>query len=364
MRPPLTPRLSFSALPLLATLLLSGCFGEEAELAAPAAPAAPARAVHVALPEAGPATPPVSASGVVAFRDETRLSFVVGGLIRDIGVREGAAVSAGQVLATLEPTQVDAGATQAREAWLKAQRDLDRGRKLLRDDVLTREQLDDLGTAEKVARAALSAAEFSRGHARIVAPASGHVLRRLAEAREIVAPGQPVLIVGEAAKGLVLRLGLADRDVVRVRPGDPAQLQFGAFPGRGFTGKVQEVSQATDPRSGTYRVDIAFEGGDAGFVSGLIGRAEIRGSGSGDAPLQYIPLTALVEGAQDNALVFLLPPGGRTVKAAKVQVAFIAGDRAALRTPLPAATPVVTDGAAYLHDGEAVDVVDEAESRS
>lgn len=342
-------------LSLLPALLLAACSnGQSAPSAAP-----PPRVVRAVLPEAGPATPPVDASGVVAFRDETRLSFAVGGVIRDIPVREGEAVTAGQTLATLETTQVDAGATQAREGWLKARRDLERGRKLFRDDVLTREQLEDLGTAEKVAKAALDAAEFNRGYARIAAPADGHVLRRLSEAREIVAPGQPVLTVGNAASGLVLRLGLADRDVVRVRVGDGARLAFDAFPGESFEGRVQEVSQATDPRSGTYRVDIAFPAGNTRFVSGLIGRAEIRGSGNGEAQLQYIPLTALVEGAQDSALVFLLAPGAKAVKAAQVRVAFVAGERAALRAPLPANTRVVTEGAPYLHDGETVEVVGE-----
>lgn len=340
---------------LLCTVLVAACSRGEST----ALPPEPPRPVHVALPEPGPATPPVEASGVVAFRDETRLSFLVPGVIREIGVREGNPIKAGQVLATLEPTQVDAGATQAREAWLKAKRDLERGQKLARDQVLSRNQLEDLQTAEKVARAALSAAEFNRGHARITAPADGFVLRRLAEASETVAAGQPVLTVGTADSGLVLRLGLADRDVVRVRAGDPAELQFDAFPGERFKGRVQELSQATDPRSGTYRVDLAFDPGEARFVSGLIGRAVIHGSaGDAAARLQYIPLTALVEGTQDKALVFLLPKGSTQVKATTVAVAFVSGGRAALRTQLPAGTPVVTDGAAYLQDGDAVEVVE------
>jgi len=339
-------------LTLLPLLFLAACGNGET---APALEPAP-RAVRIALPENGPAMPPVEGSGVVAFRDETRLSFMVPGIIRSIAVREGDTVSAGQVLATLETAQVDAGSTQAREAWMKAKRDLERGEKLFREDVLTREQLDDLGTAERVARAGLSNADFSRSNASIAAPAAGQVLRRLSEEREMVGAGQPVLTLGDAGSGLVLRLGLSDREVVRVQSGDAAVLHFDAFPGKEFTGRVQEVSRATDPRSGTYRVDIAFEPGAVPFVSGLIGRAEIRGSALAAEQLQYIPLSALVEGDQRNMLVFLLPQGGDQVKALRVPVAFVAGDRAALAQPLPAGHAVVTDGAAYLREGERVSV--------
>lgn len=340
---------------LCCTLLLASCSNGESAVA----PTPPPRPVRVALPEAGPSAPPVEATGIVAFRDETRLSFLVPGVIRDMTVREGDTVKAGQVLATLETTQVDAGATQAREAWMKAQRDLARGRQLYRDEVLTREQLEDLETAEKVARAALDAAEFNRGHAQIVAPAEGQILRRLAEAREAVAAGQPVLTFGTASSGLVLRLGLSDRDVVRVQVGDPAELHFDAFPQQSFTGHVQELSQASDPRSGTYRVDVAFESNTARFVSGLIGRARIQSTAlTGASTLQYIPLTALVEGTQEQALVFLLPKGASTVKATRVALAFVDGGRIALRQPLPEGARVVTEGAAYLQDGDAVEVVE------
>lgn len=313
--------------------------------------------VHIAQPESGPAAAPLQATGVVAFRDETRLAFMSGGIVRDILVREGDSVKAGQKLATLETTQVDAAATQAREGWLKAQRDLERGKQLFADDVITREQLDDLNTAERVARAGLSAADFNRNYAVITAPGDGRVLRRFAEVRETVGAGQPVLGLGDVSSGMVLRLGLPDRDAVRVRKDDPATLYFDAFPGKRFEGRVIELSQSADSRTGTYRADVAFDAGTTPFVSGLIGRAEIAGTALGDEQLQYIPLSALVEGDQRSMLVFLLPQGGDQVKAARVAVAFVTGDRAALTQPLPAGHAVITDGAAYLRDGERVEIV-------
>jgi len=131
----------------------------------PAAEPSPARAVRLAEVQLGPAAPSVRASGLLTARDEAPLAFKVGGIIRRIEVREGDTVSEGQVLAALETAEVDASVAQAREAHRKAERDLARGRALHTDDVIPREALDDLATAEAVSRAALRAAEYNRGYA-------------------------------------------------------------------------------------------------------------------------------------------------------------------------------------------------------
>jgi RND family efflux transporter MFP subunit len=342
---------------LLTGLLLSlaACSSSEA----PAVEAAPkARPVRVAAVERGPALAPVVATGVVVARDEARLSFKVGGVIREVAVREGAAVQAGQRLATLETTEIDAGVAQARAAYDKAQRDLARGQQLFKDDVLTQEQLDDLGTAATVAKAQFDSAQFNRRYAEIVAPADGRVLRRLAEPRELVAAGQPVLMVSRGAGGFMLKLGLPDRDFVQVRVGDRASLRFDAWPGRRFEARVIDRGEAADPRSGTFTVELEIEAGDTAFASGLIGRAEIAATGAGDAQLDYVPLGALVEGAADAMLLFLYDDATQRVKAQRVAVAFITENRAALREPLPPGSRVVVDGAPYLDDGALVRVAE------
>ena len=158
---------------LAAAATLPGCGSDAENSAAPA----PLRAVRVATVKSGPAEPPVLATGLASSRDEARLAFKVGGVIAAIEVREGEEVRAGQRLARIEAAEIDASVTQASEALAKASRDLARGKQLFADDVVTREQLDDLGTAERVARAQADAARFNRRYAEITAPADGSSYR-------------------------------------------------------------------------------------------------------------------------------------------------------------------------------------------
>jgi RND family efflux transporter MFP subunit len=351
-----------TARPLPAALLLAalsglsvlgGCTDAAPE---PAAAAPALRTVRVATVRPGPAEPPVLASGLAASRDEAKLAFKTGGVIAAIEVREGDAIKAGQRLARIEATEVDAGVAQAQAALDKARRDLERGRRLFKDDVVTREQLDDLGTAETLARAQFDAVRYNRRYAEILAPADGRVLARLAEPRELVGPGSPVLIVSAAGSGTVLAVGLADRDALRVAVGDPAEVSFDALPGRRFKARVQELARAADPRTGTWRCELAVDtAGEAlPAFSGLIGRARIEPASANAATRSYLPIEALVEGDQARARLYRYDPATGTVQASEQAVAFIAGREVALEAVLPAGSQVVTDGAAFLRDGEQV----------
>src|SRR5215217_411455 len=76
---------------------------------------------------------PVETSGLLSSENEARLSFKVGGIVRELLVKEGEQVRKGQVLATLNTTKISAQTTQAEENYLKAQRDAKRTESLYRD---------------------------------------------------------------------------------------------------------------------------------------------------------------------------------------------------------------------------------------
>jgi RND family efflux transporter MFP subunit len=298
---------------------------------------------------------PIVATGTVAPADEAALGFKIGGVIERIAVDAGDAVRAGQTLAALDLREIDAGLAKARSGAAKADRDLARARRLYADSVVTLAQLQDAETAAELARADLEAAAFDRRYAVIVAPAGGVVLRRSAEPGENIAPGAPVLVVGSrgSGRGSVMEVGLADRDAVSLRKGDPAVARFDALPDREITGRVSRIGAAADQGTGTYEVEIGLDGPD-GLVAGLIGRVEIRPAGG--APARLVPIEAVLEADGTEATVYALSADGATAERRGVTVAFIDGGRVAITRGLEGATRVLTDGAAYLDDGASVRV--------
>lgn len=297
--------------------------------------------------------PPIHGTGLLGPKEEVTLGFKVGGVIARVAVDEGAAVRKGDLLASLEPREIDAAVARARAAAEKAERDLGRAQRLFADSVATREQVQDAETAVEVARAARDAAEFDRRYAVITAPADGIVLRRFAEPGELVAPGDAVLRIGSRTRGSVVRVGLADRDAARVRVGDPASVHFDAG-AAAVDGQVAEIAAAADPATGTFRVEVALPGVER-LASGLVADVEIRPAG--DGPLSVIPVEAMLEADGDSAVVFALDEAGSRAVRHGIRIAFLTGDRVAVASGLDGARRVITAGASRVDDGDRVEVL-------
>lgn len=308
--------------------------------------------VRVAQATTGPAAPSIRTNGLLANDDEIRLSFKVGGVIRHLSVTEGEQVRKGQKLAEIEQAEINAQVEQASQAHEKARRDLERGERLYNDKVISLEQLQDLRTQLAVNEAALNSAKFNWSYAAIVAPHDGTVLRRLAEERELVQAGSPILVLGAKDKGFVVRTGLADREIVQVKLGDAAQIRLDALPGQTLTGKVTEVSGAADVGSGMFGIEVSLDSTDLPLKSGLVAKLIVIPSSAKAGERVYVPISAIVEGEGHTARVFVLDQ--KHARRREVEVAFIDGEAVALNAGLNAGEQVVTDGAQYLEDGEEV----------
>jgi multidrug efflux system membrane fusion protein len=302
--------------------------------------------------EAGPAAPAIRTTGQLANKDEFRLSFKVGGVIKRIGVREGERVKRGQRLAEIEQTEINAQVEQAKQSFEKAQRDVERGERLYADKVISLEQLEDLRTQRAVAEAALSAAQFNWYYAAIIAPSDGIVLRKLAEERELVAAGTPVLVLSAEEGGYVVKAGVADREIVQIRLGDVAEIRLDALPGEVLRGKVTEVASAADPQSGMFGVEVTLDATDLPLKSGLVAKLSLTPASAQAGLHPYVPIASIVEGSGRKASVYVLD--GERVRRREITVAFIADERVALASGVSVGEQVVTDGALYLEDGELV----------
>ncbi len=315
--------------------------------ALPAAAAAPPPvAVRLAEVARGPVARPVRGTGVLRLKSEVDLSFKLGGVVAAVLVEEGAAVRKGQLLARLDPTEVDAALRQARDGQTKADRDLERVKRLHATGALPVVDLQNAETFASMARASVDAAGFNAQRSAIYAPDDGRIDRRMVEPGEVMAPGRPAFHVSGRSKGAVIRLGLADRDVLRVKEGDVAHVALDARPDVELPARVTQIATVASPGAGTFDVEVRLDAMPEGLLSGLTAKVEILRD---EAVSAVIPIGALVEGRGDRASVFVVD-GARAKKVA-VRVAFLDGDRAALASGLESAERVIDSGASQLTEG-------------
>jgi len=341
--------------PLVAALAAASLLSAGCGRAAHASPAEDEGVVLVRLaPVApGPVERPIRAGGVVAAKNEWDLAFKVGGVLSAVRVDEGAPVRAGQVVAELDTTELLAGVSQAREGLAKARRDAERATLLAAAEVAPRVAAEDARTGVALAEAALAAAEFNLRHARLVAPDDGWVDRRMAEPGEVVAPGRPVLHLSGKRRGFVVRVAVAERDVLELVRGAPATVTLDARPGVALPGRVTEIGHAASRGTGTWQLEIAVDPSRAGvpLLAGLTAKVQIPRSVPAAGA---VPLAAVVAGDGATGAVFAVEDG--RARRVPVSIAFLDGDRAVLAAGVEHLEAVVTDGASRLSNGARVRV--------
>jgi multidrug efflux system membrane fusion protein len=319
----------------------------------PVAPT-PVEAARVTAPDAAGS---VGGAGTLERRREMALSFRIPGVLTTMRVEAGDSIRAGQAIASIDPAGVDARQQQTAADLERARRDVERDRTLFDKGYVSRQRLDDRASALKAAQAAYDAARFDRRWASLVSPVSGVVLERRAQAGEVVAAGQVVARVADLSSPLVLRLPLAARDAARVRVGDTAQVTVEDFGDQALSGRVTRVGEAADTRTGAIAVEIELSAPPPALRSGQIAHASLAVRAAPGATTAYtrIPAEAVLEANGQRAFVFRFERG----KARRTPVTFggFDGDDA-LVAGLADGTQVITAGAGFVADGEAVRVID------
>lgn len=302
---------------------------------------------------------PVRVSGLLATTTQMKLSFKTGGIVSRLNVREGTAVSAGDILAVLDLSEIMAQVNQAEIGLEKSIRDMERARNLYQDSVVTLEQYQNAESAWELARSQKLIADFNLQHSRIIAPADGKIMKILVETNEVIGPGYPAIVFASTENDWVVRAPLTDKDIVKLAIGDSAHVSMDAFPGRIFPAEVSELAGAADPVTGTYETELKITASHSQFRTGFFSRADIFPAG--EKRSLFVPLGALVNASDNRAHVFVYASNGDsedpslgTVSKRMLTTGSIRGEGVVVLGGLSEGEWIVTVGAKLLMSGAEV----------
>jgi RND family efflux transporter MFP subunit len=329
------------------------CSDNKAASAPPAEEAIPVRLQPVTTGNQGRM---LQYSGLIASNSEARLSFKIGGMISKIFVKEGDHVAAGQLLATLDLTEIDAQVQQATQNVEKSRRDEGRIDNLYKDTVASLEQLQNARTQLTVAGEALHIAAFNRQYAQIRASSGGTILQKTMNEGEYAAAGTSVLLFNGAGRNdWVVRFGVSDKDWATLRKGDKAGIAIEAYPDQAFSGSITKLAEAADAAGGTYAVEVTIAAAGHKLAPGLFCTLQLQPAAS--KTLTLIPAAALAEGDGTTGYVYTLKEDKKTVRKLPVHIAWLQNDKIAVSSGLENVQAVITDGVGYLTERSSVKVI-------
>lgn len=206
----------------------------------------------------------VLATGVIRPRvgAEVQVGSRVSGILSELHVTVGDQVSAGQLLAVLDPTELRARRDLAKaqlEAAIADERfaevDLGRARQMLDEEVVTQAEFDaaerafDAAAAGvRQAEAALESAEIQVGYTRITAPIAGVVASVSTQVGETVAASfaSPTFVTIIDLERLEVRAYVDETDIGRVEAGQTATFTVDTYLDTEFTGIVTAIQPAAE----------------------------------------------------------------------------------------------------------------------
>lgn len=281
--------------------------------------------------------PTILASGTLAFRDEVKLTSEVTGKVREILVREGDTVEAGQLLLSLDPELYN-NAIEREEASLRQtriaierqraqvalrQKQFERSRVLVASSLIDRNRFDedrnqlevaqaDLRTSEESLRraeAVLSDAREQRAKTEIRSPISGRIVSLPIKIGETAIPstsslaGAQLMTIADTSQ-IQAELKVDEADIAKVVVGQKAEVFAAAYPDRALRGTVEQIALAPtiEGQGRAYKVTVRIDAA-AGLAlrSGMSVRSDIF-LGDGQRRLA-VPVEAVMSEAGEDGKV-------------------------------------------------------------
>ena len=266
------------AIGMIIAMMAAGCAGAAASTALPATAAAPTAAEQSA---AGV----VSASAEVEPVQTSNMAFVIAAPVKEVDVKAGDQVKAGQTLVVLDTpdlsyavtgAQAELKSAQANATLQHAARKEWNGSKFV--SLSGPPELRQIADARVVqAQAALDLAQANLAQGTLVAPFDGTVVSVDVVAGEMAVPQKTVLVIADLRHLQIATTDLSEREIAKVQVGQTATTRLKAFT-QDLTGKVTAIAPMSTQHNGdtVYKVTIEIDHALPGLMWGMTGDVNIE----------------------------------------------------------------------------------------
>jgi len=243
-------------------------------------------------------------SGTLTPVNQATVKAKVSGEVRQMLVREGETVRAGQLLGRIDTADLEAklverqGALESARAQMAlAEKTRTNNLKLLNEKFISQTAFDSAQSGYDVAKgnvksieAQVKIAENALRDALVVAPIAGVVGKRHAQPGEKVAFDAPIVTVVDLSD-LELQALVPAIDIPGLTAGMPVELAVDGFGTRKFTGRIGRINPSTEPGTRAILIYVGIPNSSAVLRSGMFANGRIALAAS--EPIAALPQAAV-----------------------------------------------------------------------
>lgn len=252
-----------------------------------------------------PLKPFIESIGTLNPFEEVTVSAEIEGVIRSVKVEEGSQVSKGMLLAaiddsdySLEVKRADAVFKQAEATLENTRLEFKRKDVLYKEELVTKQQYDDVTTRLSLAeaeveraKASLSLARLKLSKTKITSPLACVIKEKRVSAGDFVRNGTPLFIIIQP-NPLKLRFTVPEKDVGRLRVNQEVMLRVDGFAEAEFKGRVNIVFPNVEEKTRTLQVEALVPNNNGLLKPGLFAKVILYTAGERDTIV--VPVTALL----------------------------------------------------------------------
>ena len=256
-----------------------------------------------------PLKPFIESIGTLNPFEEVTVSAEIEGVIRSVKVEEGSQVSKGMLLAaiddsdySLEVKRADAVFKQAEATLENTRLEFKRKDVLYKEELVTKQQYDDVTTRLSLAeaeveraKASLSLARLKLSKTKITSPLACVIKEKRVSAGDFVRNGTPLFIIIQP-NPLKLRFTVPEKDVGRLRVNQEVMLRVDGFAEAEFKGRVNIVFPNVEEKTRTLQVEALVPNNNGLLKPGLFAKVILYTAGERDTIV--VPVTALLYEAE------------------------------------------------------------------
>ena len=290
-------------------------------------------------------------SGTLQPVDQTTVKSKVSGEIRQVTVREGQAVKAGQVLVRFDTADLEAkltdriGALEASRAQLVlAEKTRAQNQLLLKQNFISQTAYDSAESNLSVNQGTLKSIEAQAQLAKnalrdavVTAPLAGMVAKRHVQPGEKVNFDAPLVTIVDLAE-MELQAMVPANDTPALAMGMKVALTIDGFGDRRFTGTIERINPTTEAGTRAILVFIHIPNPDAALRGGMFGTGRVTLAAG--APVPTLPAVAIRTEA-GQAFVWSIENGKLARRIVTVGGRDDTVGRVEIKTALPPGIPIL-----------------------
>ncbi|MBT6339914.1 MAG: efflux RND transporter periplasmic adaptor subunit [Desulfobacula sp.] len=265
-------------------------------------------------------------------------------------ITEGRHVNKGDVLAVIDKSDYQNSFDSALASYDSAMATQKRLKALVKNQFVTRSQLDDAVARVKTSKAALDNAKLSLSRCTILSPMRGIVDRVHIENGTFLNSGDPVAKIIQIDK-LKIEVGIPESDVDAVRKLKTFNMTIDALDGKTYTGEYHYLYKTTDSMARLYNLEIKVENTDGQILPDMFARVKIIKNQ--DPKGISVPMYSLVNQNKDIG-VYVEKDG--IVRFRPLKTGFQDGWKTQIPKGLFPGENIVVVGHRIIEDGEQVNV--------